>query len=227
MNLTKALKPHQIEIISCHFSNLEKAGGTWSVFLECEDYSVTAEGVRRILSRLDFLVDLRIAGGEDLLVDELYFPIVDTTRDRMMLFSKDSLQRMISAIGETFGSGGTIISYQEGYAAGSRATGTFRAMVKGDLRQFVPGAIKLYNASGVGRAELVEADFEGLRFQVRIFDNIECEGKHTTSPNSEWIRGHLSGAASTAMQVDMRCTETKCIAMGDPYCLFSLSRQHT
>lgn len=226
MNIMKTLKTHQIDVISCHLSNLDKTGGRWNVFLECDDHGVTAEGLRRILARFDFLVDLRVAGGGELLVDELYFPIVDTTRDRMMLFSKDSLQRMISAMGETFGSGGTLISYQEGFAAGSRATGAFRAIVKGDLQQFVPEAIKLYNASGVGRAELVEADFEGLRFQVRMFDNIECEGKLTTSPNSEWIRGHLCGAASTALQVDMRCAETKCIAMGDPYCLFSLTRQH-
>ncbi|MDG6915076.1 MAG: hypothetical protein JRN23_06625 [Nitrososphaerota archaeon] len=223
--LLGALKAHQIEILSCHLSNFERTGGRWNVFLECDDYSVTAEGLRRLLSRLDFLLDLRVAGGGELLVDELHFPIVDTTKDRMMLFSKDSLQRMIAAMGETFGSGGTLISYQEGFAAGSRATGVFRAIAKGDLRHFVPGAVKLYNASGVGRADVLEADFDSLRFQVRIFDNIECEGKQTEKPNSEWIRGHLCGTATTALQVQMQCAETKCIASGDPFCLFVLSKQ--
>ncbi len=103
---------------------------------------------------------------------------------------------MLSAMGEQFGSGGTVISYQEGFAMGALAAGSIQAIIKGDLKRFINEALKLYSANGIGRAELVIADFDSLHFIVTIYDNIECQGKHTKMPNSEWIRGHLSGSAS-------------------------------
>jgi predicted hydrocarbon binding protein len=36
-------------------------------------------------------------------------------------------------------------------------------------------------------------------------------------------KGHLSGAASVALDVKMECNETKCVSVGDPYCEFELT----
>jgi predicted hydrocarbon binding protein len=48
--------------------------------------------------------------------------------------------------------------------------------------------------------------------------------REAKKPNSEWVRGHPSGSASTALGVSMECTETKCIAMGDPHREFDLKK---
>jgi predicted hydrocarbon binding protein len=65
---------------------------------------------------------------------------------------------------------------------------------------------------------------EDLHFVVRMGNNIECEGQRTDKPNSQWIRGHLVGGASEALGVKMDCRETRCMAMGDPYCEFELHK---
>jgi len=70
-------------------------------------------------------------------------------------------------------------------------------------------------------------NFEQMHFVVRIADSIECQGKHTHKPNSQWIRGHLMGGATAALDVQMQCEERKCIAMGDPYCEFELSKSQS
>jgi predicted hydrocarbon binding protein len=158
------------------------------------------------------------------LVDDLHFPIVTSTGSRATLIGQDVLQRMLSAMGEQVGTRGNLISYQEGVAMGSLAAGELQATVEGDLRRFIGEAVKMYSANGIGRAKFVMVDLDALRFVLVMSHNIECEGKKTNKPNSEWIRGHLSGSASTALGVPMSCAETKCMAMGDPYCEFELHR---
>jgi predicted hydrocarbon binding protein len=131
---------------------------------------------------------------------------------------------MVGAMSERFGSGGRLISYEEGFAIGSRATGAFRAIVRGDLRRFMGEAVKLYQAIGVGVCEVLEANFDTSHFVLRLSDNIECAGLRTDKPNSQWIRGHICGGVTTALQIPMECRETRCIAMGDTHCEFEIKK---
>jgi len=156
--LTGALAKRGINILSSSVFDIDRNGGKWNLFLDCEDYSVTAEGLRHMLEGLDFLRELRVSGGSDLIVDDLYFPIVTSTGSRTMLISREVLQRMLSAMGEQFGSGGTVISYQEGVAMGAMAAGPLQAVMKGDARRFIKEAVKLYSANGIGHAEFVVSD---------------------------------------------------------------------
>jgi len=223
--LLEVLRKRGILILSATMSSPDGKNSTWSVFLDSEDYGITIEGLRHVLGGLEFVRDLRVAGGSSFIVDELFFPVTVSMGDRTMLISGEALQRMIAAMGEQFGSGGSVISYHEGVAIGSRWVGQIRSVFHGDMRTFVPEAIKLYSAMGIGRAQFVVANFDSLQFVLRMHHNIECEGKHTEKPNSQWIRGHLVGAAMAALDVQLECTETKCISMGDPYCEFKLKKK--
>ena len=78
--------------------------------------------------------------------------------------------------------------------------------------------------TGVGVAEFIVMNIDLPRFVVRVSDSIECQGKESEKHNSQWIRGHLSGAASGALGVPMECKETRCVSVGDPYCEFELSK---
>jgi predicted hydrocarbon binding protein len=223
--LLEVLKKRRILMLSAKMSSPDGKHSVWSVFLDSEDYGITIEGLRHMLEELDFMRDLRIAGGNSFIVDELFFPVTVSLGDRTMLISQEALQRMIGAMGEQFGSGGSVISYQEGVAIGSRWVAQLRSVFHGDLRTLIPEAIKLYSAMGIGRAEFIVASFDSLQFVLRLHHNIECEGKRTEKPNSQWIRGHLAGAAMAAFDAQLVCTETKCIAVGDPYCEFELKKQ--
>lgn len=67
-----------------------------------------------------FLRGIRVAGGDELVVDELFFPLVlSTMESRVMLITKDSFQRMLAAMDSMLGSGESLIAFQEGSALGS------------------------------------------------------------------------------------------------------------
>jgi predicted hydrocarbon binding protein len=220
-----ALSPLGIRILNATVSSREGGTGTWNVFLDSENYAMTKEALRPRLDELTGIRDLRIAGGDEFVVDELFYPVVmATTGARIMLMTKESFQNMLSSMDEMFGSGAGVIAFKEGAAQGSRYALGLRSLIRGDIRRFIGELAKLYAATGVGVAKFVEIDLDDLHFILRITDSIECQGKESQKHNSQWIRGHLSGAASAALGVQIECKETRCVSVGDPYCEFELSK---
>jgi predicted hydrocarbon binding protein len=223
--LWEVLNPLGIRILNATVTTREGQSGAWSVFLDSENYAVTKEALRPRLEATAVIRDLRIAGGEEFMVDELYYPIVmSTTGARVMLMTKESFQNMLASMDQMFGSGASVIAFKEGAAQGSRYALGLRSIIRGDIRRFIGELAKLYAATGVGVAEFVAMDLDEPHFVVRIADSIECQGKESAKHASQWIRGHLSGAASSALDVQMECRETRCVAVGDPYCEFELSK---
>jgi predicted hydrocarbon binding protein len=223
--LWEVLNPLGIRILNATVSSSEGHNGTWNVFLDSENYSITKEALKTRLDAAKVIRELRIAGGEEFVVDELYYPIVmSTTGARVMLMTKESFQNMLTAMNQMFGTGASVIAFKEGAAQGSRYALGLRSIIRGDIRRFIGELGKLYAATGVGIAEFVVMNLDDLHFVVRIADSIECQGKEAEKHNSQWIRGHLSGAASSALDVQMECKETQCVAVGDPFCEFELTR---
>lgn len=223
IRLIDGLAKFQLKIL--HSWMVEEAkGANWSVFLDSEDYGITAEGVRKIFQAFPFIRDLRVAGGGEFIVDQLYHPVVDPAGQRLVFLGKESFQRMISSLNEIYGAGGDVIAYQQGYATGSKDAGAFRSFVKGGLREFLGEAVKLYLANGFGTCTILEADFDRMHFGLQMTDSVECSGRKSDRPLSQWIRGHICGGISTSLQTPMACTETKCVAAGDDYCQFELEK---
>ena len=223
--LWEVLTPVGVMIVNSTVSSKDGRTGAWSVFLDSGNYALTAEGLRIRLEAMTAIRELRMAGGEEFVVDELLYPIVmSTTGARIMLMTKESFQSMLSAMDEMFGSGASVIAFKQGSAQGSRYALGLRAIIHGDIRKFIGELAKLYAATGVGVAEFVVMNLDLPRFVVRVTDSIECQGKESEKHNSQWIRGHLSGAASVALDVKMECNETKCVSVGDPYCEFELTK---
>ena len=223
--LWEVLNPLGVRIINATVSSSEGHNGVWNVFLDSENYAITVEALRPRLAAMKSIRELRVAGGDEFVVDELYYPIVmSTTGARVMLMTKESFQRMLTAMVEMFGTGASVIAFKEGAAQGSRYALGLRSIIRGDIRRFIGELAKLYAATGVGIAEFVVMNLDDLHFVVRITDSTECQGKEAVKHNGQWIRGQLSGAASSALDVQMECKETRCVAVGDPYCEFELSK---
>ena len=223
--LWEVLNPLGILIMNATFSSKEGRTGSWNVFLDSGNYALTEEALRPRLEAMTAIRELRISGGQEFVVDELFYPIVmSTTGARIMLMTKDSFQNMLSSMDEMFGSGATVIAFKQGFAQGSSYAKGLRSIIQGDVRRFIGELAKLYAATGVGVAEFVVMNPDVPRFVVRVSDSIECQGKESEKHNSQWIRGHLSGAASSALEAPMECKETRCVSVGDPYCEFELTK---
>jgi predicted hydrocarbon binding protein len=223
--LWEVLNPLGVLIINATMSSKDGRTGAWNVFLDSGNYALTEQALRPRLEAITLIRELRMSGGEEFVVDELLYPIVmSTTGARIMLMTKESFQSMLSAMDEMFGSGASVIAFKQGSAQGSKYASGLRTIIQGDIRKFIGELAKLYAATGMGVAEFVVMNLELPHFVVRVADSIECRGKESEKHNSQWIRGHLSGAASVALDVHMECKETRCVSVGDPYCEFELSR---
>jgi predicted hydrocarbon binding protein len=223
--LCEALADLDIRILNASVSTPDGRTGSWDVFVDCPNYSLTAEVVWAKLKAESSLREFRMSAGEELVVEELFFPLrLSGLGSRVMLITQDSFQRMLAAMGQMLGTGGSVVAYQEGQALGSIYAGGLRALIKGDIRRFLGQLAKLYGATGVGRCEFVEMNFDLMHFVVQVRDSIECQGKSSAKPNSQWIRGHLTGGATVTLDTPMQCEETRCVAMGDPYCEFHISK---
>ncbi len=226
--LSDSVKGLGIHILNASVSSPDGKTGSWDVFLDSPNYAVTAEALRSRLEAVSAIKELRMSRGDELVVEELFFPLVlSGLGSRVMLITQDSFQRMLSAMGNMLGSGESVIAFQEGRAFGSIFAGRLRALIKGDIRRCIGELAKLYGATGVGVCEFVEMNLDEMHFVVRISESIECQGKQTDKPNSQWIRGHLTGGATVALDTPMECSETKCVAMGDPHCEFDLRKSQS
>jgi predicted hydrocarbon binding protein len=221
----EALADLGIKILNANVSSPDGRIGSWDVFVDCANFSLTAEAIWPRLKAQSNLKDIRMSAGEELVVEELFFPLtLSGLGSRVMLITQDSFQRMLAAMSQMLGTGESVIAYEEGEALGSIYAGGLRSLIKGDIRRFLGQLAKLYGATGVGRCEFVEMNFDLMHFVVQITDSIECQGRRTSKPNSQWIRGHLNGGATVTLDTQMSCKETRCVAMGDPYCEFRLNK---
>lgn len=77
---------------------------------------------------------------------------------------------------------------------------------------------------GSGKMKLVRVDFQNNLFIIKMKSNIALEYKKFfgLQKNSvdHFVRGALSGLISPIIEKETLCIETKCVAMGNPFCEF-------
>ncbi len=197
--------------------------GIWNVFLDSEDYGLTSKALRSKLESVSILSSLRITQGDELVADQLFFPIVGSTGNRLMILSQVAFQGMLTKMDSVLGTGESVIAYQEGRAIGAAQGEGIMSLVGGDSRKHLGEIAKVLTAMGAGICEIVEMDLDNLHFVLRLRESLECQGKTSEQPRGYWLKGILEGGASALLETPMVCQERKCLAVGDPYCEFELS----
>jgi predicted hydrocarbon binding protein len=83
--------------------------------------------------------------------------------------------------------------------------------------------IGVFVSLGWGMLKMIEASPDRSRIVVAISDNFEAMGVKASAPNCQFVRGFLAGSFSVGVGRKLACTETECIAAGDPACKFILT----
>ena len=206
------------------FSSVDSAAkvGVWSGFVEDSDHS--AEELKTRLGVSPYVHDALVAESKGgFLVDGVHFPLAFNTGTRGVMMTSKYFARMLETMRKQFGSGGNVIVYHEGYAYGKDVGAEYLSQLGGEFMAANPGEVlKIYQALGWFRLEKVDFDRKAREGTVTTSDNFECAGSVSKSPFSHFVRGHLAGVMTSLFGEDMTCKETKCVARGDPHCVFSL-----
>ena len=95
------------------------------------------------------------------------------------------------------------------------------------LLKLIPQKIqKECHERGVGTFEIIIKDPKKYEFSIRIYNSYNTLGYGKTDhPVCYSLSAGIAGTVTALVGKEIDCRETKCIAMGDPYCEFELYRK--
>ncbi len=90
-------------------------------------------------------------------------------------------------------------------------------------RRIIFELLKQLPRRGYGIPELTSYDEENLLFRVRVKNSFDVVGyRYSDKPVCSVMSGVFAGDTEEVFKREMECIETKCMAMGDPYCEFEV-----
>ena len=187
--------------------------------------------VIRELRALNVIKDIKVFKSElgCLLVDRYHFPLM-INGIRAVLMALPVLEGLI-AIAQKYEALKAILWHQ-GVEVGRRVVKSFKELY--GMRTYHE-FIKILQAKtmslGWCRIHVAYEHLQEHKFVLRLYNNWECEIIKSwgikDKPQSMFIRGILTGMFQEVFNERFNVIETKCIAMGEPYCEFYISRTKT
>jgi len=192
------------------------------LFADFTGLDVDAEHVREELEHVTGdKAYVKQAPVRGFMLDEFAFPLYVLPGVRSFVLLEHDFQGMIKGLYERLGETAAVFLYHLAYSGGKTLAEYISEKLGLEGRELLIEVLKVYQASGWGRIELLEYDPYDVCVTLRLYDSVECKAfKGSGKPASQFIRGHLSGFLSGLLKTEVRVMELKCIAKGDPYCEF-------
>jgi predicted hydrocarbon binding protein len=135
-----------------------------------------------------------------------------------------TFQELKSSLVNIFGAPARTIVYDAGIEPGRRSFD--RLAKKTDSREEVLQLLVQRKAGQNWGSISVEAlDWKANSGRISIADCFEARGNKATQlsgePSCDFLKGYLTGFFSALLGYDVRVTEERCMAMGDPRCVFA------
>ena len=209
IEVLKALSERNIDILSCILqAHPDRALVQTTLFLDLTEVKREFREIESMIRSIPYikrmeLLDLPLTHGEA----------------RLVVFTLEDIHHLFEMLRE-LGDGGLAIMYHMGYRAGKALAKRISPYFKDNKRSLM--YTLLYNESlGHGRFKLEEY-IERAYCRVVARELSECLEVKSDKPNSQLFRGILAGCISELWGEEVEVRETKCIAMGDPYCEFEV-----
>ena len=181
--------------------------------------------VENSIRSLNYVKDVKIIGPlfNGITVDTTY-TYLTFTGERAVIFIKPLFEGLIKGIREKFGEAGKAFLYHIGFILGQGASVNQSKIVRkarGGVKETILLAEEIFKQIGFGIFKVSNLDMLNKRAIIVIHDSFECElFKGSKKPESHFIRGLIAGFLTPLFGIKVSAFEAKCIAKGDPYCLF-------
>ena len=224
-----------LEIFTKHGINILHISGhampDWSkapVFLFV-DITNKRKLLERIKKKLESVtkgpVHYKLAFVKGFMIDEFTFPLCTLPGLRSIIILENDFIGMLKGIYEKMGDVGKALFFNIAYFGGISMAKYLLKRLELRGEELIKEVLKIYQASGMGKMELVSYEPNEPYIVLRLYDSIECKAFiGQKKPASHYVRGHLSGLLSKLTGKNLLATEVRCIAMSDPYCQFNVKR---
>jgi len=223
--ISKVLGDLNINILNIVFPARVDIGDIASIFIVADliGSNVKPDVLKDELKKLPDVVDVRIVSPQypQLLFDPYHFPLVDYMGGRFILVSEPSMEGVVVRLREKFGTTGLTFLYYEGEAVGDEIARRYINLGVKSLKNAIQLLLLESQASGSYVGELVK--FSHDEIVIRLHNLWECwiaRKNGIKEKSSHFERGVIAGLVKAYTKLNVRVYETKCIAVGHPYCEF-------
>ena len=231
VSVLEALAEHDVVMLRSLYHHEFVEGVRKAYICALCDFTESTTSIDEVVSKIRKMHNVKSvhvikASPPGFIVDESHYPLV-VVDERALVFRKEMMNMMLLGIREKWGATGQVFLYYLGYEGGIGAARFYKRVSNLPPAEAVKAALKVATAHGLGKFELITLNLEKPQIVVRVYDLFECipvRGKRDT-PFSEFYRGILCGTFSELLGMKLTAEEVKCIAKGDPYCEFVLTKE--
>jgi predicted hydrocarbon binding protein len=222
--ISNIISKHKINILSgfhIAYPNIEEA--MWSFFADFTNSDIEPKDLIEEIRIMNTTLDIKFneAKFNNLIIDDLHFPLL-VLNERSITLRIDSFANITERLYKVFGSGAATILYEMGMELGENA-------VKKTSKKYNIKGVEVLKAifteriaKGWGIPELEKFDEEKSLAIIKVYELFECipfKGMYKES-RSYFFKGYLAGILKTLFNNEVHIIEERCVAKGDPYCLF-------
>lgn len=232
VELASLLAKYNIEVLYYSTSMYSGVGREMLalVFIDFTESDISPHKLVNEMKKFDFIEEVITIQPKfkGFIADTHSFPLM-VGKNRAIIIGDTGYKGFIVDIRKRFGSAAETFLYYLGYEAGeaycqehmeiAAKLGIDDAMtILNDLGSSV------FTCTGFGKMEIVKFKMDPPHIIIRVYNNFECElGVKVGEAFSHLLRGMIAGYISTLLNTEMIAKETKCIAIGDPYCEFEVT----
>ena len=214
----------QLNVITSLTYSISEQKAIASLFGHSTSPQVTAESLRKAISKSPHVYEVRVVGSKDgFVIDTFHRGTNLAPGQPVVLLSMEGMADMFRSMAVTFGSGASVLMFEQGRALG-RQSGGYWMKLLGEkyVRENVLKLLALYAVLGWGevKGRIIE---EGKTFEAEIVNCFECAKGE--GPGCFFYKGHMIGTMSAFYGGMFKATETKCRFKGDSTCTFIIEAE--
>jgi len=193
------------------------------------DFSNADGSIDDLMRELERITESKVYAKKssvgDFMSSELSFPLLVIPGIRSIIILELDLKEMLRGLYDNLGESAAVFLFYLAYPGGKFFAKYLSEKFGLKGRELLLEVLKIYQACGWARIELLKYEPENMRIILRLYDSVECKVfEKADKPMSQLIRGHISGFLTGLLKMNVRAIETKCIAKGDPYCEFYIEK---
>jgi predicted hydrocarbon binding protein len=196
-------------------------------FLDFSHSKLSPEEAENILKEQKFVKSVKlIKPVHDKFVGDTYhFPLI-ISDERAVMFRKEIYEGIFKGVRSQFDTAGEAFLYYIGFETGKRAYLSYVKLSERDDVEALINTAKAVNMTlGWGIIKDVQMNEKSKTATITLLENFECDlARGYGKTYSQFYRGAIAGIFTEHFKEEMKAEETKCIAKGDPYCQFEVSR---
>jgi predicted hydrocarbon binding protein len=198
------------------------------IFIDFLNSQISPEEAEKILKNQKFVKSVKLLNpvADRFVGDTHHFPLIIMDK-RAIIFRKEIYEGIFKGVRSQFGTAGEAFLYYLGFEVGERAYLSYSGLSGTEEFETLAATARAVNLTmGWGIIKEAKINEKAKTATVTLLENFECDlARGYGKPYSQFYRGAIAGMFTQYFKEKMKAEEVKCIAKGDPYCQFEVSRQ--